>query len=123
MRYVASLKTARMQLVADAIAGGSLVIGDATLSGSTGVLSTISLGTPAATVSGAVLTISGVPISGSASATGTPALAELRNSSGTTIVDQLTVGTSGTNIVVTAASFISGGAVIVTSGTITHGEG
>lgn len=121
MRYVASLKTARMQLAADAIAGGSLVIGDATLSGSTGVLSTISLGTPAATVSGAVLTISGVPISGSASATGTPALAELRNSSGTTIVDQLTVGTSGTNIIVTAASFISGGAAIVTSGTITHG--
>lgn len=117
MRYVTSLKTARMQLVADAIAGGSLVIGNSTLSGSTGVLATIPLGSPAATVAGSVLTISGTPISGTASATGTPALCELRNSSGVTIVDQLAVGTE---IVLANSTLDLGGAVLVNSGTLTH---
>lgn len=120
MRYTLSLKTTRMQAVADAIAGGSLVIGNTALSGSTGVLSTDTLGTPAATVSGDTMTISGAPISGTASGTGTAALAELRNSSGVTIVDQLTVGTSSANIIVSNTSFVSGGAVNVISGTIVH---
>lgn len=120
MRYAASLKTARMQLVADAIAGGSIVIGDSTLSGAIGVLATISLGTPAATVSGSMLTISGTPLSGTASGNGTPAKAEIRNSSGATVIDQLTAGSSGADFIVSPASFSIGGAVTVTSGTDAH---
>lgn len=131
--YSNTLKTNRMQLVADLIAGktaaastgsasaGSLVIGTSALSGATGVLATFTLGTTPGTVSGSVLTLSGTPLSATASATGTAALAEIRNNAGTVIVGGLTVGTSGTDIVISSTSITSGQTVQVTSGTITHG--
>ena len=131
--YATTLKTNRMQLVADLIAAktaaastgsataGQLVIGTSGLSGGTGVLATIALGTTPGTVSGAVLTLSGTPLSTTASASGTAALAEFRNNSGTTIVSGLTVGTSGTDIVLNSTTITSGQTVTVTSGTITHG--
>jgi hypothetical protein len=131
--YSTTLKSDRMQLVADLIAGltvasstgtataGSLVIGTSSLSGATGVLVTISLSTTPGTVSSGVLTLSGTPLSASASATGTAAKAELRNNSGTTIVSGLTVGTSATDIILGTTSITSGGTVTITSGTITHG--
>lgn len=131
--YSTTLKSDRMQLVADLIAGltvasstgtataGSLVIGTSSLSGATGVLVTIPLGTTPGTVSSGVLTLSGTPLSASASATGTAAKAELRNNSGTTIVSGLTVGTSATDIILGTTSITSGGTVTITSGTITHG--
>ena len=99
---------------------GTLVIGTAALSGSTGVLATMTLSATPATVSGKVLTLSGVPLSATASATGTAALAELRNNAGTVIVSGLTVGTSGTDVIVSSTSITSGQNVQVTSGTITH---
>jgi hypothetical protein len=116
--YAAALKTARMQLVADQIVGGSLVIGDGTLSGATGVLATITLPSPAATVSGSTLTISGTPLNGTGSANGTPLKAELRNSSGTAIVTGLAVGAE---IILNSSSISSGGTLTLTSGTIAHG--
>lgn len=131
--YNSTLKTNRMQLVADLIAGktaasssgtataGSLVIGTSALSGATGVLATISLNATPGTVSGSVLTLSGTPLSATASGTGTAALAEFRNNAGTTIVSGLTVGTSGTDIIINSTAISSGQAVQVTSGTITHG--
>jgi hypothetical protein len=81
--YNATLKTNRMQLVADLVAtktaaastgagsAGQLVIGTASLSGATGVLATIALPNPPFTISGAVATLQGVPLSVAASATGT----------------------------------------------------
>jgi hypothetical protein len=131
--YSSTLKTNRMQLVADLIAGktqasstgsataGSLVIGTSSLSGATGVLATIALGTTPGTVSGAVLTLSGTPLSATASATGTAAKAELRNNSGSVIVSGLTVGTSGSDIILDSTSITSGQTVTINSGTITHG--
>lgn len=131
--YSSALKTDRMQLVADLIAGltvasstgtasaGKLVIGTSSLSGSTGVLATIDLSTTPGTVSSGVLTLSGTPLSDTASASGTAAKAELRNNSGTTIVSGLTVGTSGTDIVLDSTSITSGQTVTISSGTITHG--
>lgn len=131
--YSATLKTNRMQLVADLIAtkvaaastgggsAGQLVIGTAALSGATGVLATIALQNPPGTVSGAVLTLAGVPLSVAASATGTAALAELRNNAGGVIASGLTVGTSGTDIILGTTSIVSGGTVTITAGTITHG--
>lgn len=131
--YSSSLKTNRMNLVVNALgtatsptisttgtAAGTLVIGTSALSGSTGVLATINLSTTPATVSGSVLTLSGTPLSATASATGTAALAELRNNAGTVIVSGLTVGTSGTDIIISSTSITSGQSVQVTSGTITH---
>lgn len=132
VNYSGTLKTNRMQLVPDLIAGltaaastgtrsaGSLVIGTASLSGATGVLVTIPLGTTPATVSGSVMTISGVPLTANASAGGTAALAELRNNAGTAIVSGLTVGTATSDVIVTTVTVVSGQPVTVTSGTITH---
>jgi hypothetical protein len=134
VNYSGTLKTNRMQLVADLVASktiaspistgagsaGSLVIGTSSLSGATGVLATIPLQNPAATVSGSVMTISGVPLTANASAGGTAALAELRNNAGTAIVSGLTVGTATSDVIVTTVTVVSGQPVTVTSGTITH---
>lgn len=131
--YSATLKTNRMQLVADLISGktaaastgtasaGTLVIGDSTLSGATGVLATLTLSATAGTVTGSVMTLSGTPLSATASASGTAAKADLRNNSGTAIVAGLTVGVSGSDINLTSVSITSGQTVTVSSGTITHG--
>jgi hypothetical protein len=84
------------------------------------VLATIALQNPAATVSGAVMTLAGLPLSVNASATGTAALAELRNNAGTVIVGGLTVGTSATDVILNSTSITSGQSVSVTAATITH---
>lgn len=130
--YNATVKTNRLSNVVDAIASktyasgtgtalaGSLVIGTSALSGATGVLATITLNATPATVSGNVLTISGVPLSATASASGTAALAEIRNNAGTTIVSGLTVGTSGADIIINTTAITSGQTVQLNSGTITH---
>jgi hypothetical protein len=128
--YSATLKTNRMQLVADLIAtktaaastgagsAGSLVIQDA---GSV-VLATIALPNPPMTISGAVATLAGVPLSDSAAdATGTASKAEFRNNAASAIITGLTVGTSGSDINLTSTAITVGQTVTITSGTITHG--
>lgn len=97
---------------------GQLVIGTSALSGATGVLATITLQKPSFTISGGVATLAGTP-SATISASGTAALAELRDSAGATIVSGLTVGTGGTDITVGTTTFTSGVTVTVSSGTIT----
>jgi hypothetical protein len=131
--YSATLKTNRMQLVADLIAGktaasstgtataGSIVIGTSALSGSTGVLVTFALGTTPGTVAGSVFTISGTPLTATASGTGTAAVGEIRNNAGTVIVSGLTVGTSGTDIIINATAISTGQFITLSSATITHG--
>lgn len=131
--YSSTLKTNRMQLVADLIAGktqaastgsataGTLVIGTSSLSGATGVLASIVLGTTPGTVSGSVLTLSGTPLSVTATGTGTAAKAEFRTNGGTVIVSGLTVGTSASDIILDSVSITSGQTVTISSGTLTHG--
>lgn len=131
--YSTTVKTNRLNIVNDALSSkifaagtgagsaGTLVIGTSALSGATGVLASIPLQNPAATVSGNTLTIAGVPLSATASGTGTAALAELRNSAGTVIASGLTVGTSGTDIIINSTAVSSGQTVTLTAGTITHG--
>jgi len=131
--YSATLKTNRMQLVADLIAGkvaasstgtasaGSIVVGTSALSGATGVLVTFTLSATPGTVAGSVFTISGTPITATATGTGTAALAEIRDNAGNVIVSGLTVGTSATDIIINATSVSTGQTVTLSSGTITHG--
>lgn len=131
--YSSTLKSNRMQIVADLIAGktfasstgtataGSLVIGTSSLSGATGVLATFTLGTTPGTVSSGVLTISGTPLTATASGTGTAAKAEFRDNSGNVIVSGLTVGTSSADIIINATAISTGQTVTLSSGTITHG--
>lgn len=130
--YSTALKTDRMQLVSDLIAGktvasstgtataGVLVIGTSALSGATGVLASFTLNTTPATVSNGVLTISGTPLTSTASATGTAAKAEFRDNAGNVIVSGLTVGTSAADIIINATAVSSGQTVTLSSGTITH---
>jgi hypothetical protein len=121
--YAAGLKTTRMQAVRDAIdagaGAGKLEIGTTSMAS---VLATITLDDPASSVSGAVLTLAGVPVSDtSADATGTAAEARIRDSDDNDVVTGLTVGTSGTDIVLDSVSITAGQQVTINSGTLTHG--
>lgn len=119
--YSTAAKTARMNAVIgeiDAGAGaGKLKIRD---SGNV-VLATIVLTDPSGTASGGVLTFDFDPdISATASASGTAANAIITDSNDVTVISGLTVGTSGTDVVLDSTSITSGQTVTITSGTITH---
>lgn len=120
--YAAGLKTTRMQAVRDAIdagAAGKLEIGTA---GMAAVLATITLADPASSVTGAVLTLLGVPLSDTAAdGTGTAAAARIRTSADADVVTGLTVGLSAADIILDSLSITAGQTVTINSGTITHG--
>lgn len=121
--YAAALKTSRLTAVRDAIDAGSgpgtLEIGTA---GMAAVLVTFTLNDPSATISGDVLTLSGLPKSATASGTGTAAAARFRDSTGTNVVTGLTVGTSAADVIISpTTSITSGQTVDLTAATITHG--
>jgi len=97
---------------------GQLVIGTASLSGATGVLVTITLQKPSFSYFGVTATMLGVPLSAVATATGTAAMAYLSDSAGTVIISGLTVGTSGTDIMLVSASISAGQTVTINSATI-----
>lgn len=132
MAYSTTVKNDRLQVVADRVAGktpsatgsasaGKLVIGTSALSGGTGVLATISLPTTPFSISAGVATLLGVPLTATATGAGTAAKAELRDNSDTVIRDGLTVGTSGTHVVIANTTIAIGDDVEVTAATITHG--
>lgn len=131
--YSSTLKNARMQLVLDLIgsktaaastgvfAAGSIVIGTSTLSGATGILATGVLSATPFSISGSQITMLGVPITMTATASGTAALAEIRDAGGNTQVSGLTVATTGGDIIIANTNIQAGQTVAVNSGTITHG--
>lgn len=118
--YSSALKTARMQaVVTDA---GSTAVLEIGTSGMGTVLATLALNNPIGTVSGAVLTLSTPVFDASADATGTAASARIRKTSGgADVVTGLTVGTSGTDIVIDNTSIATGQRVEITAMTLTHG--
>jgi hypothetical protein len=133
MPYNTTVKNNRLQVVADAVAGktfaaatgtataGSLVLGTSSLSGSTGLIVSIPLSTTPFSIASGVATLNGVPLSAAATLAGTNTLAkaELRNNSGTVILDGLTVGLSSADVIVDRTSITQGQFVTVTSMTIT----
>ncbi len=121
--YSSTLKDTRMNSVVTAIGtSGFLVIGTSSLATpSTGVLAKIPLSATAGTVSGGVLTLSGLPLSVSATGTGTAAKAELWTSANAVVVSGLTVGTSGSDINLATTSINTGNTVSITAATVTHG--
>jgi predicted TIM-barrel enzyme len=93
------------------------------LSGATGVLATVVLPNPSMTISGSgtvIATLLGVPLSIAASATGTAAKAEIRNTADAVIVAGLTVGTSAADIILNSVSITTAQTVTISSGVITH---
>ena len=122
VNYSTAAKNARLQSTADLIDAGAspgkLKIRDS----SNVVLATLTLADPCGTVSAGVLTFDFDPdISDtSADASGTAANAILTDSADTTVVSGLTVGTSGTNVVLDSVFITAGQTVTITAGTITH---
>lgn len=120
--YTTAVKTARMTAVRDAIdagvGAGTLEIGTA---GMAAVLATIQLVEPCGTIAGTVLTLDFDPdISAVAAAGGTAAAAQIKDGGGVAVITGLTVGTSGTDIILDSVSITAGQTVTITAGTITH---
>lgn len=120
--YAAALRTARMNEVVAAIdagtGAGKLKIGTAAMAST---LATLTLADPCGTVSGDVLTFDFDPdISATAGNSGTAAEATITDSADNVIISGLTVGTSGTNIVLDSVSITAGQTVTITAGTLTH---
>ena len=121
--YASALKADRLGAVItrlDAQSGNAVLkIGT---SGMASTLVSITLAKPCATVSGGVLTFSGLPKSATATGAGAAAAAQLTDSAGTVWVDGLTVGTSGTNVIIDNTSISVGQTVnFNATSTITHG--
>jgi len=121
--YSNAVKAARLTAVVaqiDAGAGpGTLEICSAAYAT---VLAVLPLADPCGTATGDTLTFDFDPdISDlSADATGTAAIARIKDSNGTVCVSDLSVGTVGTNIVLGSVDITVGQAVTLTTGVITH---
>jgi hypothetical protein len=117
--YTTTLKNTRLDAVTTAIgASGKLKI---IHSDGTTILATLPLSATAApAASGGVLTFNAIT-SANASATGAATTAKFTTSADVDVVTGLTVGTSGTNVVLNSTSVSSSQPVAITSATITHG--
>jgi len=120
--YNTNVKNARLTVVRDAIDAGAdpgvLEIGTA---GFASVLAQVTLGDPCGTVAAGVLTFSGFPRSDtSANASGVAAVARIRDSNSVDIVTGLTVGISGTDIVLDTTTINAFQQVQINSAAITH---
>lgn len=120
--YVMSLKTTRMNAVKTAIdagaGAGKLEIGTSAMAAT---LATITLADPCGSVTNNVLTLTMPQSDTSADGTGTAAAARIRDSDNNDVVTGLTVGTSGTDIVLDSTSITTGQTVTIQSATLTHG--
>ena len=122
--YAAATKTARMNAIVTAIgASGKLKLWSA----ADALLATFTLAATAGTVSGSVLTLSDANggtagiLNTTAGAAGTATKASITTSADVDVVtNALTVGTSGTDIVLDNNVFTNGQAVTINSGTLTH---
>lgn len=121
--YSTAAKTARMNaVIAQIDAGASAGTIEIGTSGMASVLAILTLADPCGSAASGVLTFDFDPdiVDSSANATGTAAEARIKDSDGTVIISGLTVGTSGTDIVLDSTSITAGQSVTLTTGTITH---
>jgi hypothetical protein len=118
--YDNTVKAARMTATRDAVANGTLEL----LSAGDVVLAIFGLSATGGAISNGVWTLAfdASTVSGeSGASTGTAATkAQIKTSGGTARITGLTVGTSGTDIVLDNTSIASGQSVSLTSATITH---
>jgi hypothetical protein len=125
VNYSSALKSTRMAAVITAIdAHASPATLEIATAGYVTVLCSITLADPSFTESGGVITMASMPRSNNASNTGTAAVARIKQGDGTTvIVNNLTVGTSATDIILNAVAITSGQTVTFSGSppcTITH---
>lgn len=117
----AAARNAAADGVVDLVDGASPTAGKLEIQASDdSVLVTFTLADPAfGAASTGVATALGVPITATAGATGTASKARIRDGADTDIITGLTVGTSGTNVVLSSTSIVSGQDYDLTSGLIT----
>jgi|SRR5215475_7134743 len=120
--YNPTLRNQRLTLVLNALnaggAGGAMRLLD---SGSN-ILSTLPLAFPAGTISGVILTFSGLPLlDPAASASGVAVSATLEDSTGTIVESGLTVGNSSAFDVILSpgATIVAGQTIAISQATIT----
>lgn len=121
--YSTATKTARMNAVVTTIgASGKLKL----FTSADVLLATFTLASTAGTVSGAVLTFSDANggsagiLSTTASAAGTATKASISTSADVDVVTGLTVGTTGTDLVLDNNVLTNGQSITINSATITH---
>ena len=122
VNYNSTLKSARMAAVIAAVDGGA---GPGTMEICTAsyasVLAIITLADPSFTEAAGVITMAGVPRSDTAAdATGTAAIARIKDSNGTVVISGLTVGVGSGDIQLNSVSISTSQTVTITAGTITH---
>lgn len=121
--YSTAAKEARLNAVIAAIdadaSPGYIEIGT---TGMASVLATITLADPCGTASGGKLTFDFDPDVSDTSAdnSGVAAEARIKNGAGTVVISGLTVGTSGTDIILDSTSITAGQTVTLTTGEINH---
>lgn len=115
--YTNAAKTVRMTATRDHFASGTLEIGTA---GMGTVLATFTLTAGGGSIATDTWTLAFVSSSVSAGNTGTAAAAQLKTSGAVADLTGLTVGTSGTDIIIDNTSINSGQTVNVTGASIQH---
>jgi hypothetical protein len=124
--YSTTIRNSRLTQMVDACSNGYLRIYDGTRPATGGAVTTLlaelRLSGPAATVSGGVATFSTITTDSSADSTGTATWARFVAGDGTTHVADCSVGESGADINFDSIAFTQGGAVSVSSFTITEGN-
>jgi hypothetical protein len=119
--YAASLKTARMVAVVDAIDNAIepayMELGTA---GVAVVMVTITLDKPSFTEANGAITMNGTPKSGSALVPGRVVEARIRDGSGNIIVSGLTVGLSNADIILDFVDLILNQSVTISQAVISH---
>jgi hypothetical protein len=120
MDYAPDVKNRRLQVVVDAIGADGLVkIGT---QGMGTLLSVVRLQTPAFTVSGGEMNLAGkANLDPRARDSGLARTAQITTASGKVIVDDLTVGASDAEIILTSDEIKKGMEVRIAFGTIVHG--
>jgi hypothetical protein len=122
LSYSIATKNARMRAVLEALQDQEegrpvLVIGTLDMAK---VLARITLENPAGTVSHGVLRFSGLPLSAVSEDDGTAAAAQLQSAAGATIVSDLSVGTSGTDLILATTTVHKPQTVTLDALSITH---
>lgn len=121
VNYSSAIKTSRMTQVLNAIdAGAGAGYMEICTSGYGTVLATITLNDPCGTVVGDVLTFTMPQSDTSADATGTAVIARIKDSAGNICVSGLSVGTTGTDVVLASVSLTVGYVVTLNSGSLVH---
>lgn len=113
---VANSRLAQVQSALNASGGGKLVIGTAAMATT---LVQVNLETVIGAPSARVLTVISTAKLGTATGAGTAAAAKLVDGAGTDVATGLTVGTSGTDVILNDLAIVVGSQVTINSGTIT----